>query len=108
MPIVVEVKTQADYDKWLAAQKEKYGVGRRPPLSPSTARCIRATNSLRMAKTVYEGAGGCQGCHQPTGKGVPGTFPALDGSKVVNERKKPRSHCCLTANRAPRWLHSSI
>ena len=22
-------------------------------------------------------------CHQPTGKGVPGAFPALDGSKVV-------------------------
>jgi cytochrome c oxidase subunit 2 len=26
----------------------------------------------------------CAVCHQPTGKGMPPTFPALAGSKVVN------------------------
>lgn len=26
----------------------------------------------------------CSACHQPTGKGVPGAFPALAGSKLVN------------------------
>lgn len=26
----------------------------------------------------------CAACHQVTGKGVPGAFPALDGSKVAN------------------------
>jgi len=29
-------------------------------------------------------AANCQACHQATGMGVPGTFPALAGSKVVN------------------------
>ena len=29
-------------------------------------------------------AANCQVCHQPTGKGIPGSFPALDGSPVVN------------------------
>lgn len=27
----------------------------------------------------------CAACHQETGKGVPGAFPPLDGSKVVND-----------------------
>ncbi len=88
MPIVVEVKTQADYDTWLAVQKDKYGVGK----AASTAVAIDTKTYSRdelvaHGKTVYEGGGGCQGCHQPTGKGVPGQFAALDGSKVVNGPK---------------------
>ena len=88
MPIVVEVKTQADYDIWLAAQKDKYGVGK----TTSTAVAVDTKTYTRdelvaHGKTVYEGSGGCQGCHQPTGKGVPGQFAALDGSKLVNGPK---------------------
>ena len=88
MPIVVEVKTQADYDKWLAMQKDKYGVGK----AASAAVAIDTKTYTRdelvaHGKTVYEGLGGCQGCHQATGKGVAGQFPALDGSKVVNGPK---------------------
>jgi cytochrome c oxidase subunit 2 len=29
----------------------------------------------------------CAACHQANGKGVPGAFPALDGSKVVTGPK---------------------
>lgn len=88
MPVVVEVKTQADYDIWLAAQKDKYGVGK----AASTAVAVDTKTYTRdelvaHGKTIYEGAGGCQGCHQPTGKGVAGQFPALDGSAVVNGPK---------------------
>ena len=88
MPIVVEVKTQADYDLWLTAQKVKYGVGK----TTTTAVALDTKTYTRdelvaHGKTVYEGAGGCQGCHQPTGKGVPGQFAALDGSKLVNGPK---------------------
>jgi len=28
-------------------------------------------------------AANCVACHQPTGKGLPGAFPALEGSKLV-------------------------
>ncbi len=85
MPTVVEVKTQADYDIWLAAQKEKYGVGK-----VASAAVVVDTKTytrdelVAHGKTVYEGVGGCQGCHQPNGKGIAGQFPALDGSAVVN------------------------
>lgn len=85
MPIVVEVKTQADYDAWLTAQKVKYGVGKdtSAPVAIDTKTYGRE-ELVAHGKTIFEGIGGCQGCHQATGKGVPGQFPALDGSKVVN------------------------
>ena len=85
MPIVVEVKTQADYDTWLAAQKVKYGVGKdtTAPVAIDTKTYGRE-ELVAHGKTIFEGIGGCQGCHQATGKGIPGQFPALDGSKVVN------------------------
>ncbi len=85
MPIVVEVKTQADYDIWLAAQKVKYGVGKdtSAPVAIDTKTYGRE-ELVAHGKTIFEGIGGCQGCHQATGKGIPGQFPALDGSKVVN------------------------
>jgi cytochrome c oxidase subunit II len=82
MPIVVEVKTQADYDKWLAVQKDKYGVGKVAAPVIDT-KVYTKEELLAHGKTVYEGIGGCVGCHQPTGKGVPGQFAALDGSKIV-------------------------
>jgi len=88
MPIVVDVKTQADYDKWLAAQKDKYGVGKAASAAVAVdTKTYTRDELVAHGKTVYEGAGGCQGCHQPTGKGVAGQFPALDGSKVVNGPK---------------------
>jgi cytochrome c oxidase subunit II len=86
MPIVVEVKTQADYDKWLAAQKDKYGVGKVAAVVVDTKTYTRE-ELVAHGKSVYEGAAGCQGCHQPTGKGLPPQFPALDGSKMVNGAK---------------------
>ena len=33
-------------------------------------------------------AANCAACHQANGKGVPGAFPALDGSKIVNGPKE--------------------
>ena len=88
MPIVVEVKTQADYDIWLTAQKDKYGVGKAISTAVAVDDKVYTRDELvAHGKTVYEGAGGCQGCHQPSGKGIAGQFAALDGSKLVNGPK---------------------
>ena len=88
MPIVVEVKTQADYDVWLSAQKDKYGVGKTVSTAVAVDNKVYTRDELvAHGKTVFEGAGGCQGCHQATGKGIAGQFPALDGSKLVNGPK---------------------
>lgn len=47
---------------------------------------VAAVDAALKAKgeTVY--AASCAGCHQATGKGLPGVFPALDGSKNVADK----------------------
>ncbi|MBL8308870.1 MAG: cytochrome c oxidase subunit II [Burkholderiales bacterium] len=93
MPIVVEVKTQADYDKWVATQKDKAGVGKVAAAVVDTKTYSR-DELVAHGKTIYEGAGGCQGCHQANGKGT-GAFPALDGSKLVNGPKDAQINILL-------------
>ena len=80
MPIVVEVKSQEDYDIWLAEQKAKVAA---VTLDPNK------TYSLDELKTqgakVY--AANCAACHLPTGAGSPPVFPALTGSPIVTGPK---------------------
>lgn len=47
---------------------------------------VAAVDAALKAKgeTVY--AASCAGCHQATGAGLPGVFPALDGSKNVADK----------------------
>jgi cytochrome c oxidase subunit 2 len=80
MPIVVEVKTKADYATWVAAQKAKVDAAADDP-----AKVWDTKDLLARGKKVY--AANCVACHQASGKGVTGAFPALDGSKVVNGAK---------------------
>jgi cytochrome c oxidase subunit 2 len=77
MPIVVEVKSKADYATWVAGQKAKVAAAAEDP-----AKVWEAKDLMARGEKVY--AANCVACHQATGKGVPGAFPALDGSKVVN------------------------
>jgi cytochrome c oxidase subunit II len=80
MPIVVEVKEQADYDKWLAEQKAK---------AAAAAQDANKVYSVAELKTIGEKvyASNCAGCHQAKGEGMPPVFPALDGSKMVTGSK---------------------
>ncbi|MEF9943361.1 MAG: cytochrome c oxidase subunit II [Burkholderiaceae bacterium] len=77
MPIVVEVKSAADYAAWAAAKKKAMAAAAEDPSKTYTLAELKA-----MGAQVYEA--NCQVCHQPNGKGLPNAFPALDGSKVVN------------------------
>jgi cytochrome c oxidase subunit 2 len=76
MPVVVEVKSKDDYAKWVAEQKQQLAVAADDPNKTWTEAELVAKGA-----TVY--AANCVACHQANGKGVPGAFPALDGSKVV-------------------------
>ena len=77
MPIVVEVKTKAEYATWVAAQKAKVAAAADDP-----AKVWDLRDLVARGEKVY--AANCVACHQANGKGVAGAFPALDGSKVVN------------------------
>ena len=76
MPIVVDVRSEADYKKWVDEQKKAMLAKADDPTKEWQLADLRA-----RGEKVF--AGNCVACHQANGKGVPGTFPALDGSKVV-------------------------
>jgi cytochrome c oxidase subunit II len=76
MPIVVEVKSKADYVAWVADQKKLLAVAADDP-----NKVWELKDLMARGEKVY--LANCSACHQPTGKGVPGSFPALDGSPMV-------------------------
>ncbi len=87
MPIVVEVKEQADYDKWVVEQKAKAAA------SKDTGKDYSLAELSQMGEKVY--ATNCAGCHQAKGEGMPPVFPALAGSKVVNGPKEAQIHIVM-------------
>jgi cytochrome c oxidase subunit 2 len=79
MPIVVEVKSADDYAKWLAEHKKAMAA------AGDTGQPLDPKELIARGEKVF--TANCAACHQANGKGVPGTFPALDGSKVVTGPK---------------------
>ena len=88
MPIVVHVVTPEKYTAWVAQQKKMMVAAAVDANKPWTLDELKA----RGAK-VY--ASNCAACHQATGKGLPPTFPALSGSKIVNGPKQGHIHVLL-------------
>ena len=80
MPIVVEVVEPAKYAQWVAEQKKK---------SAATAVDVNKVFTAEELKAEGEKVYGanCVACHQANGKGLPGTFPPLEGSKLSNGPK---------------------
>jgi cytochrome c oxidase subunit 2 len=76
MPIVVEVVEPAQYTAWVNSQQKKAAATKIDPNKTWTAEDLKA-----HGEKIY--AQNCVACHQATGMGVPGAFPALSGSKLV-------------------------
>lgn len=76
MPIVVKVLSEADYAKWADEQKKLLAAQADDPNKEWTG-----PELIARGEKVY--AANCVACHQGSGKGVMGAFPALDGSKIV-------------------------
>ncbi|OYV47003.1 MAG: hypothetical protein B7X10_04600, partial [Burkholderiales bacterium 21-58-4] len=76
MPIVVKVVSQADYDKWAADQKKAMASATEDPNK-------KWTKAELFARGEKVFSANCVACHQANGKGIPGTFPALDGIPMV-------------------------
>ncbi len=77
MPVVVEVVSKADYASWVKSQKGEQEVAE----VKNNSQWSKA-DLISSGKEVYNSQ--CATCHQATGVGMPPTFPALDGSAVVN------------------------
>lgn len=76
MPIVVVAKSEADYATWVAEQKAATEAAQ-----ASAGREWSKDELMARGEKVY--ATNCAACHQPTGQGIPGAFPALAGSPVA-------------------------
>ena len=77
MPIVVEAVAPEKYAAWVGEQQKKLAAAKPGPAKEWTLADLRA-----HGEKIY--AGNCVACHQANGQGVPGNFPALSGSKIVN------------------------
>jgi len=76
MPIVVQAVSPDDFTKWVATEKQQAAAE-----SAGASKTWSKDELIGKGKTAY--AGTCAACHGPEGKGIPGVFPALDGSPVA-------------------------
>jgi cytochrome c oxidase subunit 2 len=97
MPIVVNVVSDEDYAKWVDGQKKAMSAKADDPSKTWTTAELSA-----RGENVY--AANCVACHQANGKGVPGAFPALDGSQMVNGPQDDQIAILLNGKNAmPGW-----
>jgi cytochrome c oxidase subunit II len=96
MPIVVRVVSDEDYTKWVAEKKKEMAA-----LADDPSKVYTLAEQMDRGAKVY--AANCAACHQPNGKGA-GSFPALDGSKVVLGPKEANFQIMLNGKGAmPKW-----
>lgn len=76
MPVVVEVKEQADYDAWFA---ERQAAAQR--IADAASQTFTMDQLMSQGQTVYNTY--CMACHQQNGQGLPPAFPALAGSAIA-------------------------
>ncbi len=76
MPIVVKALPQDEYDQWLSDKREAAAA-----MKALTEKTFTFDELYAQGEQVYNTV--CVACHQPGGVGVPGTFPAIKGSKIA-------------------------
>ncbi|MCC6474278.1 MAG: cytochrome c oxidase subunit II [Burkholderiales bacterium] len=81
MPIVVDVVSAEKYAAWVGEQKNTMAALAEDPGKTWDLAALRA-----RGEQVY--TANCIACHQANGQGIKGTFPALDGSKMVGGPKQ--------------------
>ena len=97
MPIVVNVVSEQDYAKWVGEQKKNMAAKAEDPNKVWTA-----TELAARGEKVY--TANCVACHQANGAGVPGAFPALAGSQMVNGPQEGQIGILLNGkNGMPAW-----
>jgi cytochrome c oxidase subunit 2 len=85
MPIVVEAKPQAEYEKWLEEQIEAKANAQADEGKEWTfdELMVKGEKGYNMV---------CAMCHQASGKGLPPTFPSLLDSPIVRSPDRKNEH----------------
>lgn len=80
MPVVVEVVPPEQFAAWKDEQKTQVAAA-----AANANKTYELAELMSMGEKVY--TANCAACHQPTGMGIPGAFPALNGSPMVTSDK---------------------
>jgi len=80
MPIVVKVVSADEYTAWVAAQQEV-----KLAKAASADKVWTLDDLYAKGEEIYNSV--CVACHQLNGMGIPGTFPAINGSPVATGDK---------------------
>jgi cytochrome c oxidase subunit 2 len=76
MPVVVEVKEEAEYNEWLAGKKAEAAE-----YASTIGKEWTFDELMVRGEDVYNRS--CAACHQADGNGIPGVFPALKDSPIA-------------------------
>lgn len=90
MPIVVDVRSEADYQLWLAEMKQA-----KVQAADAATKDWTLAELMEKGEEVYNRA--CAACHQANGEGIPGVFPALKNSPMV-VAADPAAHIDIVLN----------
>ncbi len=98
MPIVVKVVSDADYKAWADGKQKELAAKAEDPNKVWTVDELK-----QRGEKVFNT--NCAACHQTSGKGIAGSFPALDGSPVVNGPKAEQINVVLNGRngKMPAW-----
>ena len=88
MPIVLKAVPKEEYVAWVEEMKLAQAEA-----AAGTDREWSMDELMSKGEQVY--GANCASCHLPTGKGIPGTFPALDGSPIVTGAAADHIHLVL-------------
>ncbi|WP_282175965.1 cytochrome c oxidase subunit II [Vibrio nereis] len=80
MPIVVHAMEEDKYDQWLLAKKDEIAKAEQEAAASLTATLSKQELMTLGEKTYLDR---CAVCHQASGAGIPGAFPAITGSQVA-------------------------
>ncbi|ANW26332.1 cytochrome c oxidase subunit II [Vibrio coralliilyticus] len=80
MPVVVHAMEEEKYDAWLLAKKAEIEQAKQEAAASLTA-SLSQEELMAIGEKVYVDR--CAVCHQVSGAGIPGAFPAITGSKIA-------------------------
>ncbi|NOH78292.1 cytochrome c oxidase subunit II [Vibrio sp. RE86] len=80
MPVVVHAMEEEEYDNWLVAKKAEIAQAKQEAAASLTA-SLSKEELMQIGEKVYQDR--CAVCHQASGAGIPGAFPAITGSAVA-------------------------
>ncbi len=80
MPIVVQALPEAEFDSWVAEQKQAASDAAAASQA-ALSQTLSKEDLMAQGEKVY--LGHCAACHQPNGEGLQGVFPHLKGSPIA-------------------------